>query len=127
MEDMFYKDFLEAVEYAGQAQCDVYYITPDTPVYGASVQRNEILTMFALEIDAEYYRGDTDSLHGKGTSYGNEIPYERRFRYKDPTSEEIYGEGNAGFVVMDWQRPWFDEERFEVSRFGDYIVALPRG
>jgi 4-amino-4-deoxy-L-arabinose transferase-like glycosyltransferase len=126
MEDMFYKDFLEATEYAGQARCDVYYITPDTPVYGASVQRNEILTMFALEIDAEYYRGETDSLHGKGISCGNEVPYQRRFRYKDPTAEEIYGESNAGFVVMDWQRSWFDEERFEVRRFGDYIVALPR-
>ena len=97
----------------------VYYITPDTPVYGASVQRNEILTMFALEIDAEYYQGKTDSF------CGNEIPYVRRYQYKDPTAEEICGERNAGYVVMEWQRPWFDEAQFEIKRFGDYIVALP--
>lgn len=119
MQDMFYDDFLEAVEYAGKLQCDYYYITPDTPVYGASVQRNEILTMFAQKIDAEYYQGKTDRF------MGNDIPYAQRYQYRDPSAKEVNPDRNAAYVVMEDLLPLFDRNEFEIRRFGDYIVAAP--
>ena len=68
----FYGDFVDAVEFAKEYDCDRYYITPDTQYEGA-YQVTEILTLFLFDIDAEFYQGKTDRWHDK------EIPYKERF------------------------------------------------
>ena len=76
--DLFYEDFLTAVETAGEQDFEKLIITPDTQFTG-SRQVSEILTLFALDVDAEYYRGETD----------DPVPYRERFSYRNLTAQDL--------------------------------------
>ncbi|MBR5798759.1 MAG: glycosyltransferase family 39 protein [Lachnospiraceae bacterium] len=119
MEDKFYADFLDAVEFAGAQNCDYYFITPDTQ-YTGSWNVSEILTHFALEMDAEYYQGKTNTFNGVENSYGN------RFRYKNPEAGEIWSGVNAAYVIKSENLVNFDLHLFAVQFFDDYAVLIPK-
>ena len=108
METVFYRDFLNAVAYAGELDGDVYYITPNTQSsYSANV--SEILTLFALETDAEYFQGRTAEHPG----------YTERYHYRDvPLDALPDGPGRTVCVVRggaeappDWQERTFGSYR----------------
>lgn len=123
MEDIFYADFLDAVEYAGSLSCDYYYITPDTQYTGSS-NVSEILTLFALEVDARYFQGNTDSFRGAP------IPYRERFCYRNPAPEEIRTDRWTAYVVrtdaLNSLGGLADLSQFWIRQFDSYCVAVPR-
>lgn len=119
MEDIFYEDFLEAVDFAGEKACDYYYITPDTQ-YAGSWNVSEILTLFALEMDAEYYQGKTDRFCGE------EISYAQRYRYANPSQEEIRTDQKIAYVIRTESLINYDLNQFSVKYFDDYCVVMPK-
>lgn len=118
MEDFFYSDFLDAVKFAGNQECDYYYITPDTQ-YEGSANVSEILTMFAQQIDAEYYQGKTNSFRGAEISYGD------RYRFRNPAPEEIQAEQRTAYVIKTDYLTNYDLNQFAVRRFDSYSVVMP--
>lgn len=90
--NIFQKNFLEAVSFAGSFDCSRYYITPDTQYRGAA-GTSEILTLYELQIDALYFQGKTNEFHGRI------IPYSERFVYRNPEPEELHSETDALFIV----------------------------
>lgn len=118
MEDVFYSDFLDAVEFAGNQECDYYYITPDTQ-YEGSANVSEILTMFAQQIDAEYYQGKTNSFKGA------EISYSDRYRFRNPSVEEISTEQKTAYVIRTDYLPNYDLNQFALMQFDSYSVVMP--
>ena len=118
MEGVFYEDFLEAVEFAGEQNCDYYYITPDSQ-YTGSWNVSEILTHFVLEMDAEYYQGKTNTFNGVENPYGN------RFRYKNPDAGEIRTDYKIAYVIRNESLANYDLSRFAVKYFDDYCVVMP--
>ena len=119
MEDIFYEDFLDAVDFAGNQECDYYYITPDTQ-YTGSWNVSEILTLFALNMDAEYYQGKTDRFRGAEISYGT------RYRYSNPSPEEIRTDLKIAYVIKVESLGNYDLNQFAVKYFDDYCVVMPR-
>lgn len=115
MEDVFYTDFLEAVEFAGNLECDYYYITPDTQ-YTGSANVSEILTMFVLKMDAEYYQGKTNRFMGADVSYAE------RFRFRNPSQEELNTWDKTAYVIKTDNLDLYDTGQFAVKRFDDYTV-----
>lgn len=118
MEDVFYEDFLAAVEFAGELECDYYYITPDTQ-YNGSWNVSEILTMYAQQIDAEYYQGKTDRF------IGTDIPYAERYHFCNPSQEEMDAGKNAAYVIKTDYLINYDITNFSIKRFDDYCVLVP--
>ncbi len=114
----FYGDFVDAVEFAKEYDCDRYYITPDTQYEGA-YQVTEILTLFLFDIDAEFYQGKTDRWHDK------EIPYKERFIYRNLPAEEVRAEGDGAYIFKTWDRGRFPDDVFYVVFFGEYAAAIP--
>lgn len=119
MKEVFYEDFLEAVSYAGELGCDYYYITPDTQYEGAA-NVSEILTMFAQQIDAEYFQGKTDQFKGAPISYRD------RYHYANPSKEEINSHRFTAYVVKSDRLGEFSADEFSLTEFGDYCVLVPR-
>ena len=67
----FFEDFLAALGDAGAGDFDRYVVTPDSQ-YTGTADVSEILTLYALQVDAAYYQGVS----------GEEPPYALRFVYR---------------------------------------------
>lgn len=118
MDNVFYADFLDAVEFSGDLECDFYYITPDTQ-YTGSANVSEILTMFILNIDAEYYQGKTNCF--KGTN----ISYAERYHFCNPSQEEINTRKKTAYVIKTSDLGYYDVNKFAIKRFNNYSVVVP--
>lgn len=118
METTFYADFVDALEYAKGYDCDHYYITPDTQ-YEGSWNVSEILTLFVFDIDARYYQGVD------GLAENRNITYRDRFRYSNPPEDLYASPENTVYVTRSSIQELFPRERFSVTVFGDYAVAVP--
>jgi hypothetical protein len=117
MNGVFYRDFLTAVETAGERDFDTLVITPDVQFVG-SRQVSEILTLFALKVDAEYYQGKTEG----------ERPYEERFRYRNLTAADLTAarEGLC-FVQKSAALPQALPPGWICESFGDYSLLYYGG
>lgn len=118
MQNRFFADFIEAVEYAGELEGDYYYITPDSQFDGAWYV-SQILTMFALQMDAEYYQGKTDVFRGA------EISYADRYHFSNAEGELIQDNCDIVYVVRADRIGDYDPDRFAIKQFGNYYVAVP--
>ena len=108
MESVFFADFINAAEWAGELDCDEYYITPDTQ-YNGSAHVSEILTMFAMQIDAHYFQGITN----------DPIPYAARFHYRNPDWDALAEKSSVACVVRsEAEAP----EGWTCQRFKSYCV-----
>ena len=114
MESVFFSDFLRAVSCAGTYDADRIYITSDSQ-YTGSANVSEILTLFALGIDAEYFQGKSDETPS----------YSERFHYGNPDLDSLAAqEGSAVCVVRsggDAPPGW------ERRDFGRYCVLAKVG
>lgn len=108
----FFEDFLEAVEYAGSLDCDTLYITPDVQ-YPGSKNVSEILTMYKLQIDAEYFQGKAET----------DRPYAARFRYENADSARL--SGSVACVQKLSALPAELPPGWTVKSFGSYAVIFP--
>lgn len=118
MEDAFYADFLDAIEYAGEQEADYYYITPDSQLVG-SWGVSQILTMYALQMDVEYFQGKTDVFRGA------EIAYAERYHFSNAEGEQIRDDLSVVYVIRAERLDDYVPERFERRQFGKYYVIMP--
>ena len=115
--DLFYEDFLTAVETAGERDFDRLIITPDTQFTG-SRQVSEILTLFALDVDAEYYRGERS----------DPIPYRERFSYRNLTPQDLaFPAPGSCWVLKTASLPPVLPEGWVTERFDDYSILYYTG
>ena len=109
---------MDALKYAKEYDCDYFYITPDTQYEGAW-NVTEILTLFVFDVDARYYQGVTNFWNGK------EISYWDRFRYSNPPEDQYITDESTAYIFKSSAQNLFPQERFYVTVFGDYAVAIP--
>ena len=115
--DLFYEDFLTAVETAGERDFEKLIITPDTQFTG-SRQVSEILTLFALDVDAEYYRGERS----------DPIPYRERFSYRNLTPQDLaFPAPGSCWVLKTASLPPVLPEGWVTERFDDYSILYYTG
>lgn len=118
MNDVFYEDFIEAVDFAGDLACDYYYITPDIQ-YDGSANVSEIITLYTLKVDAKYFQGETNTL------FGTELPYSSRFHYENGDYENLNNWDNTCYIFKTINRSYFHDDAFKIKVFGDYSIAVP--
>ena len=108
----FYEDFLQAVDYAGEADFDALVITPDVQ-YSGGWQVSEILTRYQLQLDAEYCRGET----------GDPVPYRQRFQYRNFSEAELAAPPSGTAWVLKTQTvPSPLPPGWALRDFGSYAV-----
>ena len=115
IEKCFYSDFMDALYYVEEMDFDKCYITPDTQ-YEGSYTVSEILTMFGLDIDAEYFQGKTNEFGGKS------IPYNERFIYSNPTDSKPVLDDKIVYIIRSSAYDNYDFSEWVVDDFGDYCV-----
>lgn len=118
METRFFADFIDAVEYAGELEADYYYITPDSQ-YDGSWWVSQILTMYALKMDAEYFQGKTDVFRGA------EISYTDRYHFSNASGYLIQDNVDIVYVVRADRIGDYDPGHFARKQFGNYYVVVP--
>ncbi|MBR5094932.1 MAG: glycosyltransferase family 39 protein [Oscillospiraceae bacterium] len=109
---LFYQDFLQAVSCAADRDSDRIAISPDAQ-YRGSRDVSEILTLFELDIDAQYFQGETD----------DPITYRERFVYRNiapedfaaPRRDTVWVQKRAD-LPEDLPRGWQKQD------MGDYCV-----
>lgn len=111
-----YTDFMDAVRYLGESDCEYYVITPDSQAEG-TYYVSEIMTLYALDVDSKYFQNEYPDANGHY--------YYEKFRYE--RSEDImpYESGNIGYVLTSDKSNQFDEKDYECVEFGGYTVAVP--
>ena len=118
IETRFFSDFISAVEYAGDLEADYYYITPDSQSDG-SWWVSQILTMYAMKMDAEYFQGKTDVFRGAEVSYAD------RYHFGNASGDLIQDNANIVYVVRADRIGDYDPGRFVRKQFGNYYVVVP--
>ena len=116
---IFFEDFMEAVEEAGNLNSDRFFIAL-ADKYDEAANCAEILTLYGQQIDALYFQGKTDTFQGK------EINYKERYYYRIPRDEEIDEAVDTVYVLRKEQRERFGADRFEIREFGDFILVKSR-
>lgn len=122
--DYYYESYLNALNYAETWECDYYSIFPDPQGTGIS-DVGRILTLFAHEMDAEYFQGITDVQNGKKV-----LPYEERYRFETVTEEILQqDEGkNVVYVIGGGDIDLFSAQEYEIASFYDsYYVVRKKG
>ena len=110
----FYQDFLCAVESAGEQDFDRLVITPDVQYTGGS-QVSEILTQYALQLDAAYCRGESDEP----------LPYRERFLYRNLTPEDLASPAKGScWVLKTGSLPAPLPPGWQVESFGSYAILF---
>lgn len=116
LEVCFFGDFIEAVQELDEcSDCPVYCITPGTP-YEESYELSEILTLYALRIDAKYYQGKTLE---DGKSYFDKFQYRFATQTKPDSSKEM------GYVVYNTEVDLFSEKEWYISTHDSYSTIIP--
>ena len=116
----YYDPYIQALEFAENLECDVYYITPD-PQGGSIKMLGEILTMYCHRIDALYYQGISNVQDG--VEY---LPYLERYQYVDVTEDILLeNKGKAVVYLINYETlPLFDEECYAITSFYDNYFVL---
>jgi len=123
LKQYYYHDFLEAVSFAGNGEwntCQAFVITPDTQYEGA-VGVTEILTQFALDVDAEFYQGKKTDENG--------LTYGEKYRYANALPDEMDPAVPVAYVLKTSRLEEYETgrnaEQYCINVFGDYCVAVP--
>lgn len=112
----FYEGFIDAVQDLEESSdCQVYCITPDSQ-YQGSYHVSEILTLFALQIDAKYYQGETK---------GDEIPYENKYYYCNASQTQPDASSGIGYVVSIAELGLFSENEYHIEIHDNFATVIP--
>lgn len=109
----FHKDFGDAVSSLKDDKQEKFYIT--TAGFGGQPVISEILTLFWLGIDAEYYQGIRTP--------GGELPYAQKFIYTRMCDLVPDAAEPAMYVVTADELQYFDSGLFAFEQFGAYYVV----
>lgn len=118
---IFLEDFGSAVSALKDSDAEKIYITADSQ-YPGSANVSEILTLYYLDIDSEYFSGKT----GRNREAPPEIPYSSRFIYKRINETDANSEGSCAYVVTNEELACFDQEAFNVKVHGRYYTLTPK-
>lgn len=124
----FYAEFLEAVRIAGdekQTDCKQIVITPDTQ-YAGSANVSEILTLFALSVDAKFFQGKALDQYGQS--------YHEKFQYGYVVPESMDSNLPIAYVIRTAHLGEQGMDLLTANGFvikktkgnGDYCVVIPR-
>lgn len=116
MDGYFFKDFGEAVSSLKDCNADKFYITADSQYTGAS-NVSEILTMFYLETDAEYYQGKTN---------GGSLTFKDKYTFQSISNITVNPDENAAYVITSSDLKYFDESKYNFEKFGNYYTVTPK-
>ena len=111
----FCADFMEALEYADTIDFDKCYISPDTQ-YDGSANVSEIMTLYKLDIDIQYFQGKTDSFDNR------DIPYKERYVYENPSVKEPAKGKNTVYIIRADKTDDYDFSGWNSKEFGRYRV-----
>lgn len=118
IEDVFCGDFLNAVEYAGELEADYYYIAQGGP-YDYYPWVSQILVMYAVKMDAEYFQGKTNVFRGA------EISYTERYHFNALESDQVRDDTRIVYVIRVERVDDYAPDRFARRQFGEYYVVTP--
>jgi hypothetical protein len=114
---VFYQDFLQALDYAGEEDFRRLIVTPDTQ-YEGSLPVSEILTLYELQIDAEDFRGEGE----------REWPYRERILYRNLIPEELFTpQTDTAWIQKRAALPQTLPPGWQTRDFGDYCVLWYEG
>ena len=111
----FCADFMEALEYADTIDFDKCYISPDTQ-YEGSANVSEILTLYKLDIDIQYFQGKTNEFDNR------DIPYKERYIYKNPSEKVPAKDKNVVYIIRTDRADDYDFSGWNTRDFGRYRV-----
>lgn len=119
LDHYFYKDFIEAVRYAGtESHCTQFVITPDTQ-YQGSARVSEILTLYALDVDARFYQGlDLDE---------NGLNYKEKFQYRSAIECTMDPSAPVAYIIRRSEKDLLPWDGYSFLDFGEYYAVLPNG
>ena len=115
--DIFFEDFLTAIDMAESFQCDRYYITPDSQ-YQGSWHVSQVMTWYGMGMDAAYLTGASNDFNGK------QIPYNQRFFYYLPETPDF--SCFVGYVVETADAGYYSEDLFIRIPCGSYTVIVTK-
>lgn len=115
IEEVFFADFIQAIEDAQDYESDRYYIALASE-YDEAANCAEILTLYAQKVDSQYFQGKTDKF------IGHEIAYKERYRYRIPSDEEISQDIDTVYVLRNNQRERFDEKEYTIKEYGGFLL-----
>lgn len=108
--ELFFEDFGKAVEDINPDDYDKIFITPDVQSKGRWYV-SEVLTLYYHDVDSKYYQSSD---------------FNKKYCFKNPSNSLVESNKDAAFVFQTQEANLFDEADFEVIRFGDYSIALPK-
>ncbi len=110
--------YIEALNYAEELDSDIYYIAPVSLKSGNIM--DEILTMFAHEIDAEYFQGVTNIQGGRQL-----LPYQERYHFGGITAETLLqNKGKNVVYLVDGQDIGLFSEAYDIRSFYDVYYVI---
>lgn len=113
---VFFEDFIDAIQYANTSECTSFVITPDAQSKDRSYV-SEILTLYALDVDAQYFQGLTTDVNG--------LSYSDKFHYITASQTTINSDVPTAYVVTSEEIYLFSAEEYRISQFGNFYVAIP--
>ena len=116
MEYYFFDGFIQSVQDLDEkSTCQTYCITPDSQ-YEGSYNVSEILALFALEVDAEYYQGkEKNGL----------VPYKNKFYYCNASQTNIDSSSGIGYVVSNNELGLFSEKEYHIETYDGFSSVIP--
>lgn len=113
----FFNGFIDAVQYVEEeSDCAFYVITPDSQ-YEGSYNVSEILTLFAQDIDAEYYQNKYTDDNG--------LFYKDKYFYINASTIQINPELPVAYVVTEAEVNLFSPDDFVIVQFDNFYAAVP--
>lgn len=114
---IFMDGFIQSVQDVSKhSSCDMYCITPDSQYEGSS-NVSEILTLFALQIDAKYYQGETKD---------GERPYAQTYYYCRAADTEINAQAPIAYVISNSELELFPMTEYHIETHDGFSSAIPK-
>lgn len=112
----FMDGFIQSVQDLEDSSCQVYCITPDSQ-YQGSQNVSEILTLFALQLDAEYYQGEEKA---------GVVPYNEKFYYYNASQIERNPEQSIAYVISNNELGLFSETDYQITTHDNFSSVIPK-
>ena len=117
IKSQFFKGFIEAVQYIeDESDCAFYVITPDSQFEGA-YNVSEILTLFAQDIDSEYYQNKYKDDNG--------LLYKEKYYYVNASQTEINPQLPVAYVVTEAEVSLFSQDVYTIVPFDNFYAVIP--
>jgi len=122
MDMAFYVGFGQSMQAVQNVEYQKIYVTVNSQNQW-TLEVSEILTMFYLQIDAEYFQGKRVLFDKQGKKL---LPYKERYQYVDVASMVINPKEKAVYVVNNGEIGYFDPAKFNITSYEFYSAIIPK-